>query len=151
MTIRVAWWLLEKEKEVAEYVIGRPMGEWDPAGKPEHYVPFIGIPLIIQTSAVTLGGHMTIMTWTDKMESYTKSKWKWIQPPPGSPWYRGATRVAKNKWLMRGARLGARTLPWVNAAIFAYDVYTIGGKFIRAAKKQDKKMYPKDLSGNPKD
>lgn len=134
MTLRAAWELLQKEKEGAEWVIGRPMHEWKPSGRPEHFVPFIGIPLIIQTAAVTLGGHLTIMKWSENLDKYSKRKWRYIQPPPGSPWYLGARKVAKNKWLLRGARAGARSLPWVNAAIFAYDAYTVGGKMWKAAK-----------------
>lgn len=124
MTIRVAWWVAEKEKEGMEYAIGRPMNEWNP-GRPGVFLPAVGIPLIAQSAALAIGGHWQIAKFGHRLEKYGKLTHKLTFPGVGASFKETFKITKKNKWLLRGARFGGRVIPGVNMAILAYDVYTV--------------------------
>ncbi len=135
MTGMAALWVLEQQRKGWRYITNpkHDVHMVDPFTDPEvsdydkqwmWNVAVLGGTF--QSTIITMGGHKLLADKSIQIANYAKRPYKWVQPPPGSPWWRIPQVVPKNKWILRGAKLGARVVPGLQLALAAADVYAVG-------------------------
>lgn len=130
-----ALWVLEQERKAWKYATNPdhdvhmvdPFTDPNVSDEKKQYL-WNGAVLagLSQSTFLTMAGHKTLMDKTAWVQRYAQFPNKWVQPPPGSPWWSIPKIVPKGKWALRGAKLGARVLPGVQLGLVAWDIYSVG-------------------------
>lgn len=118
-----ALWVLEQEAKVWDKATGNARLEKDT--NPNSLFPMY-VGLAAQTAVITTAGHSTVARAGFRIREYAKHSHRLVFPAAGSSYKAGFRIIAKNKWLVRGARIGGRFTPGLNIALAAYDIYSVG-------------------------
>ncbi len=132
MTFFVALWVLDQERKAWDYAtdeshdvhIVNPMKDEDyPEDKKAALFSSAVLAGIAQSTFLGVTGHVQLSQLGMRMERYGKFSHRWQHP---KKWYQLPKILPKNKWALRGAKLGGKLVPGLNVALLAYDAYSVG-------------------------
>ena len=122
MTLAAAVWVLDQQAKGYKWATGNGKVT---KGKEQAFIP-LAMYTMAQTGAIAVAGHHQLAGIGMKMQKFGRTSHKLVFPGVGSKFDEPFRIVAKNKWLVRGAKLGGRIMPGLNAAMIGYDIYTTG-------------------------
>ncbi len=122
MTFRGAAWVLDQQAKGFRWATGNGKAT---EGKEEGFIP-LALYGITQTAAIGITGHYQLAATGMKMQEYGKYTHKLIFPGAGTKYNAPFRIVRKNKWLVKGAKLGGRVVPGLNVALLGLDLYYTG-------------------------